>query len=316
MRPSSLRDSGVSGSKVQEHNPRPITGGFLKVLAYAKINLFLDVVGKRSDGYHDILSVMQTINLYDELKLCLIKDTSGFSFEVDSREIPNDESNLVVRAAKLMIDEYKIKESFKISLIKRIPAGAGLAGGSADCAAAIKGINRLMNLNIEPDELIDIGKSLGADVPFCMIGGTCLAQGVGEILTPVAPHPDCVIVLAFPNIHVSTKDIFGKLCSKAQKSNRQKLENILSSLCNNELTGVALSLYNVFTDLTGKDFPIITKLIEKLEDGGAIGASMTGSGSAVFGYFEKESLAASVMKTLAGDAATYLVRPVNICVRG
>ena len=317
MRPNSLRDSGVLGSNVKKLYPRHISGGFLEIKAYAKLNLFLDVTGKRPDGYHNILSVMQTVDLFDELRLCKTKSASCFSFVSDSKEVPNDESNIVVRAARLLIREYKIKESFEIYLTKRIPVGAGLAGGSADCAAALRGIDGLLNLNIPEDELQGIGKSLGADVPFCLIGGTCLAKGIGDRLTPLAPHPDCAIVLAYPDIHVSTKDIFGKLCLGEQKSNNIKFEKILSSLCNNELTGVALSLYNVFMDLTSRDFPIITKLIGKLEACGAAGASMTGTGSAVFGYFEQESDAALAIDALVGDARTYLVKPVNkYCVRG
>ena len=308
MRPSSLRDSGHCHRSIP---PRPITGGFLKIKAYAKINLFLDIVGKRPDGYHDILSVMQTIDLHDELKFCKTESTAGFSFVADCKDIPNDESNLVVRAARLMIKEYGIKESFEIFLTKRIPVGAGLAGGSSDCAATIIGIDRLLNLKIPTYELQGIAASLGADVPFCMIGGTCLARGIGEKLVPLAPHPACTIVLAFPGIHVSTKNIFGKLCLKSQKPNNKKLEKILSSLDNNELTGVALSLYNVFTDLTSRDFPIVAKLIGKLEVCGAVGSSMTGTGSAVFGYFERESSAISAMDALAGDAKTYLVKPKN-----
>ena len=310
MRPSSLRDSGVSGSKAGKLNPRPITGGFLEIRAYAKLNLFLDVTGKRPDGYHDILSVMQTIDLYDELRICKTGEMSGFTFMTDCEEVPNDESNLVVRAARLMVGEYKIKESFDINLTKRIPVGAGLAGGSADCAAAIKGIDRLFNLNIGADELVDMAKSLGADVPFCLMGGTCLAEGVGEKLTPLAPHPDCAIVLVYPFVHVSTKDIFGKLCLNTKKQN-DKLENILSSLRNKDLTGIALSLYNVFTDLTNGEFPIVEKLIGRLKTCGAIGASMTGTGSAVFGYFAGESDALRAKHAFAGDGKTFLVKPVG-----
>ena len=309
MRPSSPRDKGVSGSKVCI-NPRPFTGGFLRVLAYAKINLFLDVVGKRPDGYHDIVSIMQTVDLFDEIKICKTGYTSGFRFMTDSKEIPNDESNLVARAAGLMVREYKIKESFNINLIKRIPVGAGLAGGSADCAAVILGIDRLFNLKAAPDELLGIAKSLGADVPFCMRRGTCLAEGVGEKLTPLAPHPECFIVLAYPYINVSTKEVFGKLCL-GEKKQSEKLEKIISSLRNNDLTGVALSLYNVFTDLTGAEFPIVKKVIGMLKSCGAIGASMTGTGSAVFGIFLDESDAQEANCALAGDAKTYIVKPVG-----
>ena len=311
MRPSSLRDSGVSGSEVLQSNPRPISGGFLEIRAYAKLNLFLDVVGKRPDGYHEIVSVMQTIDLHDELKICKTGKTHGFKLLTNSDEVPDDESNLVARAAKLMMDEYNIKEALEITLTKHIPVGAGLAGGSADCAATIKGIDEVLNLRIPFDELQGIAASLGADVPFCMVGGTCLAVGIGEKLTTLASHPEVAIVLAFPGIHVSTKELFGKLCMNTQKQNKTKLENILSSLGNNELTEVALSLYNVFTELTSREFPVVGKLIKKLNACGAIGASMTGTGSAVFGYFACESMAMKAQKALEGETKTFLVKPYN-----
>ena len=311
MRPSSLRDSGVSGSKAKLFYPRPKTGGFLKLRAYAKLNLYLDVVGKRPDGYHDIVSVMQTIDLFDELEIFLTGKKKGFRFKTTSNDVPSDESNLVAKAAKLMINEYKISESFEINLTKRIPVGAGLAGGSADGAAAIKGINELLKINAKVDELMGIAASLGADVPFCLMGGTCLAQGIGEILTPLAPHPDCLIVVAFPGVHVSTGDIFGKLSFEANKLSAEKKEKILSSFRNNELTEMAFSLYNVFTDLTSKKYPIVEKLISLLKIGGAIGASMTGTGSAVFGYFSNEPAAKKTMLNLDGFAKTYLVKPIN-----
>ena len=311
MRPSSLRDSGVSGSKAESLNPRPISGGFLEIKAHAKLNLFLDVVGKRPDGYHEIISVMQTIDLHDELKIRKTGDEPGLKFLTSCKEVPNDESNLVALAARLMIKEYKIKKSLEICLTKRIPVGAGLAGGSADCAATIKGIDRLLDLKIPMDELQGIAASLGADVPFCLMGGTCLACGIGEQLTRLSPHPACFIVLVFPEIHVSTKKIFGKLRLGTFIHHKQKLENILSSLHDNDLTGVALSLYNVFTDLTSGEFPMVKKLIKKLNTCGAVGSSMTGTGSAVFGYFLHELAAMEAVRSLAGDAEAYLVKPLN-----
>ena len=305
MRPSSQRDSG----DITVY-PRPFSGGFLEIKAYAKINLFLDVVGKRPDGYHDILSIMQTVSLHDELMIRKTKEKSGFNFCTDSKEVPSDESNLVARAARLMIKEYKISGSFEIFLTKRIPVGAGLAGGSADCGAALVGIDRLFNLNVPPDELRCLARGLGADVPFCMTRGTCLARGVGNKLTPLSPHPDCAIVIVYPHIHVSTKEIFEKLEAGAKKQNK-KLENMIISLRNKDLTGIANSLYNVFTDLTGGEFPIVKKMVGKLKTHGAIGASMTGTGSAVFGYFLDESDALAAMEALAVDARTFLVKPID-----
>ena len=290
--------------------PRPTTGGFLKIKSYAKLNLFLDVINRRADGYHNIVSVMQSVDLYDELEI-KTTENPGFSFVTDSDEVPKDESNLVVKAAKIMISRYGIKEPFEIRLKKNIPVGAGLGGGSGNCASVLHGINVFFNLNIPHDELLGIGRSLGADVPFCLTGGTCLAEGIGEKLTPLDPHPDCLIVIAYPNTQVSTKEIFASLAPPDFSLGEKNLEHICSGLSNNELTKVALSLYNVFTDLTVKKVPRAGQLLTVFRNGGAIGESMTGTGSAVFGYFTKSETAQSTAEDLKRLGSVFITRPVK-----
>ena len=305
VRRSSQNANFFTGLEIQKHNPRPATGGFLNIKAYAKINLFLDITGKRPDGYHDIVSVMQTVDLHDDLTFCRTVNSRGFSLVSGDKDIPD---NIVTRAAKHMIQKYRIDESFEIRLTKRIPIGAGLAGGSADCAAAIIGINEFFGINADVEELIGIAQSLGADVPFCLYGGIRLAEGIGEKLTELPPHPDCFIVLAYPDIAVSTKAVFEKFIVK--NPNSTGLKKILAALYNNDLTEVALSLYNVFEDLTSQEFPIIKRLIQELKTCGAIGASMTGTGSAVYGYFAEESAAIKASNALSNLAKTYMVRPI------
>ena len=290
--------------------PRPITGGFLKIKSYAKLNLFLDVVSKRADGYHNIVSVMQSVDLCDEIEFYKTRGT-GFTFITDGEEIPKGESNLVCRAARAMIVGCGIKESFEIRLIKRIPVGAGLGGGSGNCAATLHGINSLFDLNISGDELLQIGMKLGADVPFCLTGGTCLAEGIGEKLTPLERHPDCHIVIAHPNVHVSTKEMFLGLKDSVFCGGKKKLASLLSGLSNNDLTKVALSFYNVFADLTIEKVPEVGLMLTLLESGGALGSSMTGTGSAVFGYFVDRQAALCAAEKLKKIGRVFLARPIS-----
>ena len=283
----------------------------MHIKSYAKINPFLDVLGKRPDGYHDLRTVMQSIDLHDDL---FIKTSGGlgeFALSASGNGAPQGEENLVWRAASIMAKEYNINEAFEMRLVKRIPMGAGLAGGSSNCAAALLGIRRLFGLEIPEGELASIAKSLGADVPFCLAGGTCLAEGVGERLTRLAPHPECIIVVAHPRLAVSTEKAFKSFCAEARKPNDAGLSEFLSAICHNDLTKAALCLYNVFTDLTAGEYPVVRQLIETLEQSGALGASMSGTGSAVFGYFSCERAASKARQQLSGAAETFVTKPVQ-----
>ena len=279
--------------------------------AHAKINLFLDVTGKRPDGYHDIVSVMQTIGLHDEL-LVGGHDSGApgaFSFHADCPLLPPGDGNIVCRAAAMMVREYKIARPFSIRLSKKIPVGAGLAGGSADCAAALVGINAFLGLGLPMDELLGMGRALGADVPFCLLGGTRLAEGIGDRLAPLPAHPDCAIVVAHPRIAVSTGEAFGKLSDADFRKKKPRAREVAGALARNDLTGVAVSLYNVFAERASADFPVIGNLLGSLASLGALGAAMSGTGSAVFGYFGDDGLAAAAAAALSDVADTFLTRP-------
>ncbi|MCL1884872.1 MAG: 4-(cytidine 5'-diphospho)-2-C-methyl-D-erythritol kinase [Defluviitaleaceae bacterium] len=294
---------------VGKTNPRFSTGGFVKVQAVAKINLFLDVLGKRSDGYHDLFSIMQAVDLCDELLISLgsekTSETAVCHLVCDLEGLPADGENLVVKAGNLLIREYGIMQNLNIELTKRIPVGAGLAGGSSDCAAALLGINELLDLSIPFDKLLEIGKSLGADVPFCLYANagyrkgllrTAITEGIGEKISPLPPHPPCFIVIACPNIHVSTAEIFSHY--KLSHASTEKRQNIVNAFNNSDITKIAKNLYNTFTPITSHLHPEISELIANFLDAGAMGAEMSGTGSSVFAYFDSEKLAEKALNIL------------------
>ena len=296
MRLNSLNANFPSKGLYSNLNPQPVeftrnlpTGGFVEVDAFAKINLFLAVVGKRTDGYHDLVSVMQTINLRDRLVIskCAAQETP-VKLEVNIPNLPTDDTNLVVKAAKLLMGKYNICEPVHITLEKRIPMGAGLGGGSSNCAATLHGLNKLFDLNIPLNKLMELGKTLGADVPFCLMGGTALAEGIGEKLTPLPPYPHCYVVLACPNIHVSTGEIFGRIGHHFPPAN---IEKFMSAYESGDITRIAQNFENTFTPITAELYPQISTLITDLQNQGALGACMTGTGSAVFAYFNDENKA-------------------------
>ena len=288
-------------------NPQLSAGGFVPIRAFAKINLFLDVVGKRHDGYHHLVSVMQSLEMCDDLEFYACEE-SIISFEVSGAadDFPLDDSNLILRAAQFLIDAYNIRQGVKIKLQKRIPMGAGLGGGSSDCAATLHGLNNLFGLDIPLPQLIDIGQKFGADVPFCLMGGTALAQGIGEQLTPLSPHPPCYIVLACPDIHVSTGEMFRRLDLSVE--HRIDHNSFIAAYKTGKISTIAESFYNIFTPITSTIHPKIAELIAALNKLGAINASMTGTGSTVFGYFENENDAHIACNQL--DAKTFLTKPV------
>ena len=295
--------------KMLSSDPWLPAGGFVQINAYAKINLFLDVLGKRPDGYHDIASVMQNLCLCDELTFHT-SDGEGVLLELESCDIPQDvpldESNLIIKAAKRLAREYKINKKIIVRLRKRIPMGAGLGGGSSDCAATLHGLNKLFALNIPLHKLMEIGRELGADVPFCLHGGTVLAHGIGEKLTPLPPHPPCHVVLACPDIHVSTAEVFKILNSSANFSAQQAF---LKAYATGDVSPISRAFYNVFTPVTSKMHPEIAELIAAFKKLGALGSSMTGTGSAVFAYFENENGAINARDNIGVRAV--LTRPLT-----
>ena len=280
--------------------------------SYGKINLGLDVLRRREDGYHEVRMIMQTVGLYDVLTMKKRKDdkiemTCNLSF------LPTDERNLVYKAVKLIKDKYHIKDGVEINLSKRIPVAAGMAGGSSNCAAALKGMNQLFDLGLSIDELCEIGVTLGADVPYCIWGGTALSEGIGEKLSRVDAMPDCYILIAKPGISVSTAFVYKNLDLPALSKNPD-IDGMLECLKEKDHTGICNRLENVLETVTIKEYPIIEKVKKHLMDQGAKGALMSGSGPTIFAIFEDKKTADDAMESLRSIEdikQAYVVRPIQ-----
>ena len=257
--------------------------------ALAKINLGLDVLGRRDNGYHDVRMVMQTIYLYDNVTIEKTEE-AGIQLECNLFYLPVDETNIAYKAAKLLMDEFDIKEGVRIVLDKHIPVAAGLAGGSANAAAVLVGMNRLFSLGLSGQELMERGVSLGADVPYCVMRGTVLAEGIGEILTPLPPLPKCYVLIAKPGISVSTKTVYEKLDSQ-EITEHPDIDGILEGLDKQDIHKVAASMGNVLETVTIGDYPIIEEIKHVMKEEGALNAMMSGSGPTVFGIFDDKSKA-------------------------
>ena len=256
---------------------------YIYLKARAKINAALDVLGKREDGYHELRMIMQSVNLCDnifikKLKTDCIELTSNMSW------LPVDERNLMYKAAALMKERYGIKEGIHMELTKKIPVAAGLAGGSSDCAAVLVGINRIFSLGLTQNELLSIGKELGADVPYCIMRGTVLAEGIGEKLTRLPPFPNCFVLLCKPNINISTATIFKSLdLSKIQ--NHPNIDKMIEDIKKQDLKAVSEGMCNVLEEVTIPICPKIADIKAKMLEYGAIGSMMSGSGPTVFGFY-------------------------------
>lgn len=257
--------------------------------ALAKINLALDVLGKRENGYHDVRMVMQTIYLYDDVKLRKTGRT-GISLKSNLAFLPVNENNIAYKAAKLLMEEFSLPGGLEIELFKRIPVAAGLAGGSTDAAAVLFGINKIYGLSLSLQELMERGVKLGADVPYCLMRGTVLAEGIGEMLTPLPPMPKCYVLIAKPGINVSTKMVYEKLDAK-EIVEHPDIDALIHGLEENDIKKVAQSMGNVLEKVTIEDYPVIEEIKNVMKNEQALGAMMSGSGPTVFGLFEKQSSA-------------------------
>lgn len=261
----------------------------MELKALGKINLGLDVLGKRPDGYHDVRMVMQTIYLYDQITITKRKE-SGIGLSTNLFYLPVNENNLAYRAAKLLMDEFEIRSGVDIFLEKHIPVAAGMAGGSSNAAAVLYGINRMFDLGLSMEELMKRGVSLGADVPYCIMRGTVLAEGIGEILTPLPPMPRCQIVVAKPPVSVSTKMVYEKIDSR-RIVEHPDIDGITEGLKEGDVTKIASRMGNVLEQVTEEEYPVIDKIKKLMNEDGAKGAMMSGSGPTVFGIFTEKSLA-------------------------
>lgn len=261
----------------------------IKLKALGKINLGLDVLGRRPNGYHDVRMVMQTVYLYDQI-LLEKTDKEGISLETNLFYLPVNENNLAYRAAKMLIDEFTIKEGVHISLEKHIPVAAGMAGGSSNAAAVLYGMNRLFQLGLTDQELMDRSVQLGADVPYCIMRGTVLAEGIGEKLTPLPAMPKCHVLLAKPPISVSTQKVYEKLDAQ-EVTEHPDIDGILLGLQTGDLKKITSSMGNVLENVTITEYPQIERIKDVMKEEGALNAMMSGSGPTVFGIYDDKMLA-------------------------
>lgn len=284
----------------------------MKYKALAKINLGLDVVRKREDGYHEVRMIMQNIGIYDELDMT-ITEAPGILLETNREDLPTDEGNLVYRAAKLLMDEFQVAKGVRISLKKQIPVAAGMAGGSSDAAAAMIGVNELFELGLTQQELMDRAVKIGADVPYCIMGGTALAEGIGEVLSKLPPMSDCMILIAKPPIDVPTKFVYGNLRANELETHPD-IDAMIQDLQGKNLEHMCQIMGNVLETVTIPAYPVIDEIKMLMIESGAVGAMMSGSGPTVFGIFTdqesaKRAEAAVRDSGLAGDI--FLTVPVN-----
>ncbi len=271
----------------------------ISINAMAKINLGLDVLRRRENGYHDVKMIMQTVNIYDTLDFVKLQE-SKIIVKTNTEELPTDENNLIYKAAKLLFDKCHVAEGVEIILTKRIPIAAGMAGGSTDAAAALVGINQLFELGMTVEELKEIGVKIGADVPYCIEGGTALSEGIGEILTKLPDAPDCFVVVAKPEISVSTKYVYENLHANELKYHPD-IDGMVEAIREGNLDGVCKRMENVLETVTENRYPIISQLKKLLKDAGAENSLMSGSGPTVFAIFKEEETANKALKAVVNS---------------
>lgn len=255
----------------------------MKIKAYGKVNISLDVVGKREDGYHLLSMIMQNIDLYDEIEV--EKQECGIILECNKSYVPVDNRNLAYKAAEIFKERYDIVDGVKINIEKNIPVSAGLAGGSTDAAAVLKVMNKLFNVNATEEELMELGLKLGADIPYCIHGGTALCEGIGEIITPIKPFRDKIVVLVKPAFGVSTKEVYKNFNLEKVKQH-PKTADIINAIENDDLNFVASNMKNLLENVTLRKHKILIKIKEEMNACGAINSMMSGSGPTVFAFFD------------------------------
>ena len=281
-----------------------------QIKAYAKINLGLDVIGKLPSGYHEVRMVMQTVGIYDVLTL--EKTESGITVITDSKELPTDENNLVYKAAKLMKEKYNIQEGIRIHLQKNIPVSAGMAGGSTDAAAAMKGISRLFGLEAGLEDMFNMGVAIGADVPYCVIGGTALAEGIGEKLTPLGMAPECYVLVAKPDIAVSTRYVYEHLDITGIE-HHPDIDGMVEAINIGSLQGILDRMENVLESVTIPTYPVIDDIKRRMKELGAVNSLMSGSGPTVFGIFLEERAAQEAMEQLQQEKLAKQIFVTTFC---
>ena len=287
----------------------------IELKALAKINLGLDVLRRREDGYHEVRMIMQTIGLCDELEIRKTKQP-GIQVETNLYYLPTNENNLVYKAAQLLKDEFNLRDGIGIRLRKRIPVAAGMAGGSSDAAAVLWGMNQMYKLGLSRQELMDRGVKLGADVPYCVLRGTALAEGIGEKLSVLPPMPKCYILIAKPGISVSTKFVYENLhANDLRPEQHPDVDAMIRAMEKKDLGLLASRMGNVLETVTVPAYPVIDEIKRFMVEHGALGAMMSGSGPTVFGIYDTRGKARQAYRELrAGKLAkqVYLTTPYNV----
>lgn len=256
----------------------------LWINAPAKINLGLDVLRRREDGYHEVKMIMQSVRLFDRLTLTK-SSTPGIRLRTNLKFLPINEDNLVYKSAKLLMDEFEINDGLDIYLDKRIPVAAGMAGGSTDAASCMLALNRLFHLKLSNKELMKRGVSLGADIPYCIMKGTALSEGIGEVLSPLPKAPDCYVLIAKPGFHVSTRFVYSNL-QLDDETSHPDIDLMIDCIRKNDLYGLCDNMANILETVTIPEHPEIEDIKRTMLENGALGSLMSGSGPTVFGIFD------------------------------
>ena len=310
----------------------------IELQAYGKVNLGLDVLRRRPDGYHDLDMIMQMVDVYDdivitknktgkiEVKMIMqtvkLHDTLTFEtvdedvivLSTNADELPVNEDNLVYKACRMLKQEYQITRGIRVFLQKELPVAAGMAGGSADAAAALIGMNKIFDLQIPKHKLMEYGVKLGADVPYCIMKGTALSEGIGEKLTALAPMPDCYILLAKPPIAVSTKMVYENLHANELKEHPD-IDGMVIALEEHSLQGITERMENVLETVTQVRYPVIAEIKACMKECGAMNSLMSGSGPTVFGIFtekEKAEKAADAIRSRKLAKQVFVTQPYNV----
>ena len=297
---------------MEEGEPRlPEEDGMIRQKAYAKVNIGLDVLRRRPDGYHELKMIMQTVDIFDDLTFEREREP-GIRLRIEGADLPADENNLVYRAAALMMEERQIKEGVAITVTKRIPIAAGMAGGSADAAAAMRGLNALFEMGYATEALRELGVRLGADIPYCITGGTMLSEGIGEVLTPLPAPPECYLVVAKPDMDVSTAFVYQNLRADSLLFHPD-IDGMVKALAAGDLGGITDRMGNVLETVTVPAYPVIDRIKTRMRELGAENALMSGSGPTVFGIYKEQETAKKAAAIIREEKLAGAVFATRFC---
>ncbi|MDE7248254.1 MAG: 4-(cytidine 5'-diphospho)-2-C-methyl-D-erythritol kinase [Lachnospiraceae bacterium] len=283
----------------------------VKQKAYAKVNIGLDVLRRRPDGYHELKMIMQTVDICDDLTFEK-REKPGIHLQIEGADLPADKNNLVCRAAALLMEEKHIREGVSITLKKRIPIAAGMAGGSADAAATMRGLNTLFEMGYSTEALRELGVKLGADIPYCITGGTMLSEGIGEVLTPLPAPPDCHLVVAKPDIDVSTAFVYQNLRADSLPFHPD-IDGMAKALAAGDLKGITDRMGNVLETVTVREYPVIDRIKKRMCELGAENALMSGSGPTVFGIYKEREKAEKTAEAIREEKLAGAVFVTRFC---